>query len=73
MTAAAPAAVPHSHEVIEVGADDLPVFCPGPKAPLWSMHPRVFLDVARTGAASCDYCGADDRMMAGTVLHGHGH
>ncbi len=48
MTAAAPAAVPHPHEVIEVGADDLPVFCPGPKAPLWSMHPRVFLDVART-------------------------
>ena len=44
MTAAAPAAVPHAHEVIEVGAEDLPVFCPGPKAPLWSMHPRVFLD-----------------------------
>ena len=32
MTAAAPAAVPHPHEVIEVGAEDLPVFCPGPKA-----------------------------------------
>ncbi|HCW19534.1 MAG TPA: zinc-finger domain-containing protein, partial [Achromobacter sp.] len=24
MTAAAPAAVPHAHEVIEVGAEDLP-------------------------------------------------
>ena len=49
MTAASPAAVSSAqHEVIEVGAEDLPVFCPGPKAPLWSMHPRVFLDVART-------------------------
>ena len=50
MTAAAPAAVSRAHEVIEVGAEDLPVFCPGPKAPLWSMHPRVFLDVARAGS-----------------------
>ena len=57
MTAAAPAAVPHPHEVIEVGADDLPVFCPGPKAPLWSMHPRVFLDVAKAGEVLCPYCG----------------
>ena len=40
MTAASPAAVSSAqHEVIEVGAEDLPVFCPGPKAPLWSMHP----------------------------------
>ena len=63
MTAAAPAAAPH--EVIEVGAEDLPVFCPGPKAPLWSMHPRVFLDVARA------YCGAEYKLKPGTVLHGH--
>ena len=40
MTAASPAAVSSAqHEVIEVGAEDPPVFCPGPKAPLWSMHP----------------------------------
>ena len=24
---------------------DLPVFCPNPAMPLWSSHPRVFLDV----------------------------
>ncbi|KAG0767344.1 hypothetical protein G6F22_017664 [Rhizopus arrhizus] len=35
------------------------------------MHPRVFLDVARTGSASCAYCGAEYRLKAGTVLHGH--
>ncbi|MBR8653698.1 zinc-finger domain-containing protein [Achromobacter sp. Marseille-Q0513] len=72
MTAASPAAVSSAqHEVIEVGAEDLPVFCPGPKAPLWSMHPRVFLDVARSGSARCAYCGAEYRLKPGTVLHGH--
>ena len=71
MTAASPAAVSSAqHEVIEVGAEDLPVFCPGPKAPLWSMHPRV-LDVARTSSARCAYCGAEYRLKPGTVLHGH--
>lgn len=35
------------------------IHCPSPKAdmPLWSNHPRVFLDVARTGQARCPYCG----------------
>lgn len=45
-------------EVIKVDAKDLPIYCPGPKAPRWSMHPRVFLDVTKTGAAACPYCGA---------------
>ena len=71
MSAAAPAAAPQSHEVIEVGTEDLPVFCPGPKAPLWSMHPRVFLDVTHTGSANCPYCGASYRLKPGAVLHGH--
>ncbi len=25
--------------------------------PLWSSHPRVFLDIAETGEAMCPYCG----------------
>jgi hypothetical protein len=25
--------------------------------PLWSSHPRVFLDIATTGEAMCPYCG----------------
>ncbi len=70
MTAAAPAAV-RPHETIEVGAEDLPLFCPGPKAPLWSMHPRVFLDLSHTGAAKCAYCGAEYRLKPGTVVNGH--
>lgn len=44
-------------ETIQVTAKDLPVYCPGPKAPRWSMHPRVYLDVEKTGEAICPYCG----------------
>jgi uncharacterized Zn-finger protein len=43
--------------VVEVTAGDLPLHCPLPGSPLWARHPRVFLDVAKTGEASCPYCG----------------
>ena len=42
---------------VELSASDLPLHCPAPGAPLWSRHPRVFLDVARHGEALCPYCG----------------
>jgi len=71
MSAAAPSAAGQARQTIEVGADDLPVYCPGPHAPVWSMHPRVFLDVTTTGSARCPYCGADYRLKPGTVVHGH--
>ena len=36
--------------IVELTAADLQgpgvVFCPNPKMPLWSNHPRVFIDVA---------------------------
>ena len=61
---------------VEVTAQDLQgpgvVFCPNPKMPLWSGHPRVFLDVASTGEGKCPYCGTVYRLKAGEVV-GHGH
>ncbi len=42
---------------IEVTADALPLHCPLPDAPLWSRHPRVFLNLATSGEAVCPYCG----------------
>ena len=42
---------------VDVTAADLPLYCPNPAMPLWSSHPRVFLDVADTGEAMCPYCG----------------
>ncbi len=69
MTAAAPAV---AQEPVLLGAEDLPLYCPGPKAPLWSMHPRVYLDVVDTGSARCPYCSAEYRLKPGTELkHGH--
>lgn len=59
-----------SVETIQVNAKDLPVYCPGPKAPRWSMHPRVFLDVSKTGEATCPYCGAHYVLQGdGLVKH----
>lgn len=61
---------------IEVTAADLQgpgvVFCPNPKMTLWSNHPKVYLDVATTGQASCPYCGTTYRLKAGEKV-GHGH
>lgn len=63
---------------IELLAKDLNaqggVYCPSPKAhmQLWNTHPKVYLDVATTGAAKCPYCGTLYRLKAGEVV-GHGH
>jgi len=50
---------------IEVDAKDLPVSCPNPQMPLWSSHPRVFLDIIERGEASCPYCGTRYRLTGG--------
>ncbi len=41
-----------------VSAADLPLHCPRPDAPLWCMHPRVYLPVEESGQVACPYCGA---------------
>jgi uncharacterized Zn-finger protein len=50
---------------------DLPVHCPNPAMPLWSSHPRVFLDIAETGSAMCPYCGTHYRLRGGPRRGGH--
>ncbi len=61
--------------IVELSAKDLQghgvVFCPNPKMPLWSGHPRVFLDVGTTGVAKCPYCGTVYRLKAGEVVGSH--
>jgi len=59
---------------VEVTAADLQgpaVFCPNPKMPLWSGHPRVYLDIATTGEVRCPYCSTVYRLKAGEVAQGH--
>ena len=57
--------------VVELAAKDLPAFCPNPQMPVWSHHPRVFLDVATSGEAMCPYCGTRYRLKAGEAAKGH--
>lgn len=60
---------------VELAARDLNheggTFCPNPQArmQLWNAHPRVYLDVARTGEARCPYCGTVYRLKAGEPAH----
>lgn len=55
--------------VVEPG--DLPVFCPNPAMPLWSSHPRVFLDVENSGSVRCPYCGTLYRLAGGARAGNH--
>lgn len=63
--------------VVELTARDLNanggVFCPSPVAgmKLWNTHPRVFLDVASSGAAKCPYCGTVYKLKEGEHFGGH--
>jgi uncharacterized Zn-finger protein len=60
---------------VEVGASDLlgpgVVACPNPKMPLWSTHPKVFIDVASTSRGRCPYCGTVYALKPGEKLHHH--
>ena len=59
------------HDAVDVDPKELPVFCPNPQMPLWSSHPRVFLDIAKTGNALCPYCGTRYRLVGGPLAGGH--
>ena len=58
--------------VVELAAKDLlgpgAVACPNPLMPLWSNHPKVFIDVASQGEGKCSYCGTVYRLKAGEKL-----
>ena len=56
---------------VELGANDLPAYCPNPNMPVWSSHPRVFLDMDEHGKAKCPYCGTEYRLKPGTVITAH--
>ena len=56
---------------VAVKPADLPVHCPNPAMPVWSSHPRVFLDIAETGEAMCPYCGTRYVLEGGPRKGGH--
>jgi uncharacterized Zn-finger protein len=56
---------------VELEGKDLPAHCPNPAMPLWSSHPRVFLEFDHHGDAKCPYCGTAYRLKPGTVVAHH--
>ena len=66
-----------SKSVVELLAKDLNaqggVYCPSPLADMeiWDGHPKVFLDVAHSGAAKCPYCGTVYKLKDGEHFGGH--
>ena len=65
-------AASRDREAVLVEPRELPVFCPNPRMPLWSSHPRVFLDIAVTGEVMCPYCGTRYRLEGGPLAGGGG-
>jgi uncharacterized Zn-finger protein len=63
--------------LIELLASDLNhqggVFCPSPLAKMetWNTHPKVYLDVGRSGEAKCAYCGTVYKLKAGEHFDAH--
>ena len=60
-----------ANNVVELQAKDLPAHCPNPAMPLWSSHPRVYLDLSHGGSATCSYCGTQYKLAPGTIIKGH--
>ena len=58
-TQANQAADQNQQRVTEITAQDLPLHCPTPSMSLWNSHPRVYLPIEETGAATCSYCGTE--------------
>ena len=56
---------------IEVESKDLPLHCPMPSMRLWDAHPRVFLDVEKSGEALCPYCGTRYTLKGGAAHAAH--
>ncbi|MFM9971433.1 MAG: zinc-finger domain-containing protein [Burkholderiales bacterium] len=55
---------------VDITEHDLPLHCPTPQTPVWSMHPRVFLDIATAGEMLCPYCGTK-YIYKGVAPKGH--
>jgi len=51
-----------NQKIIAIDKKDLPLFCPSQKENLFSSHPRVFLDITKTGTVSCPYCGTTYKL-----------
>ena len=56
---------------VELDVKDLPAHCPNPAMPLWSSHPRVFLEFNNNGVAKGPYGGTPYTLKAGASASHH--
>jgi len=56
---------------VTITRKDLPLYCPPKNAPLWSQHPRVFLDIEEDGQIRCPYCSTYYVLEGGPMKTGH--
>jgi uncharacterized Zn-finger protein len=56
---------------VELDGKDLPAHCPNPAMPIWSSHPRVYLELKAGADAKCPYCGTAYRLEPGAIVKGH--
>ncbi len=47
-----------NNKLTHVKNSDLPLSCPTKNSDTWNQHPKVYLDLSKTGQATCQYCGA---------------
>ena len=44
------------NQEVVVSLMELPLSCPRSDERLWDGHPRVYLDIQKTGSVDCPYC-----------------
>ena len=64
-------AMPQEESAVLVKPQDLPVFCPNPAMPLWSSHPRVYLELDEHGEVRCPYCSTLYRLQGDPRAQAH--
>lgn len=62
---------PREMPLVVLHAGDLPCFCPNPSMPLWSSHPRVYLDIVDEHEVQCPYCGTRYRFEGAAPASDH--
>ena len=48
----------NSEKKYHISTKDLPLSCPTKEMSTWNSHPKVYLEISKTGEAVCQYCGA---------------
>lgn len=51
-----------THKEQTITKKELPLSCPMPNERLWDAHPRVYLDIEKTGSVVCPYCGTEYKL-----------